>query len=323
MANRVSRRTVILAAIESLYGTLATLTGAANAMLVSNLTINPLNAQNVSRDLIRPFFGGSEQLVGTRYVECSFDIELVGAGAGLALPCGPLLLACGMAETLTAGIRSDYTLVSDAITSVSIEWYDDGVVHRLLGARGNVELDLVSGNRPVFKFSFTGLVGTVAAASNPTPVYTAFKTPQVVTDANTADLFLGCTHSTTGAPALAGGTSFPSQGLSLNLGNSVNHIPLIGGESVEITQRETTGSCQLDLTAADEVTAFAAVNAATLTSVGIVHGTVVGQRTLVFMPFVQRINPSKVDLQGKRLIGYDLRVIPSAGNDEIRIVTGF
>ena len=34
----------------------------------------------------------------------------------------------------------------------------------------------------------------------------------------------------------------------------------------------------------------------------------------------QFVNPSKVDYQGRRLVGLDIRVIPSTGNDELRLV---
>lgn len=81
-----------------------------NALLVANLTINPLKANNVSRDLVRPFFGGSEQLVGTATVEVSFDVELAASGtAGTTPAWGPLLLGCAFAEAVTAGSRVDYT----------------------------------------------------------------------------------------------------------------------------------------------------------------------------------------------------------------------
>ncbi len=39
-----------------------------------------------------------------------------------------------------------------------------------------------------------------------------------------------------------------------------------------------------------------------------------------FMPAVQLINPKKVDVNGKLMCGYDLRVTPSSGNDELKIV---
>ena len=78
--SRLIRNTAILAKTETVYGVDAVPTGAANALLVSNLSINPLNAQNVDRNNIRPYLGGDEQLVGSRYVEMGFDVELVGAG---------------------------------------------------------------------------------------------------------------------------------------------------------------------------------------------------------------------------------------------------
>ena len=95
MGNRLIRNTVILLKLEGpgLYGTDPVPTGAANAMLVSNLSVTPMNSQNVDRDLIRPYLGGSEQLMGTRYVEMGFDIELVGSGAVATAPAwGPALM---------------------------------------------------------------------------------------------------------------------------------------------------------------------------------------------------------------------------------------
>ena len=94
-------------------------------------------------------------------------------------------------------------------------------------------------------------------------------------------------------------------------------------ETGVVSQREVTGSITLDLTAAQEVTLMGNVRDATLTSLGFVHGTVTGRKLLVFMPYVQLINPQKVDVQGKRLISFDFRAVPSAGNDELRIVTSF
>jgi hypothetical protein len=53
---------------------------------------------------------------------------------------------------------------------------------------------------------------------------------------------------------------------------------------------------------------------------GFVHGTTAGLKVLVHAPAVQLINPSKQDVNGRRLIGYDLRLVPVSGNDELRIV---
>lgn len=321
---RLVRNTAILAKIETTYGTDSVPTGGANAILISNQNITPLSADNKDRAIVRPYLGGSEQLVGSRHKEVSFDVELVGSGtAGTAPAWGPLIRACAMAETVTASTRVDYTPITNSQESVSIYYYDDGVQHVLLGARGSVALDLKSGNIPKLMFKFQGIDGGDTAVANPAVTLTNFKTPQVVVDANSADVTLGATHSAVGAPALTAGTVYPSQGLELDIGNAVNFIPLLGGESVDITERQATGKAILDLTAAQEVAFMTAVKAATVQSVGLLHGTTAGYKVLVFAPAVQLINPTKEDLQGRRMCGYDMRVNPSAGNDELRIVTSF
>lgn len=324
---RLIRNTAILAKIESAYNTDPTPTGAANALLISNCTINPLNANNVDRALIRPYLGGSEQLVGTSNLELSFDVELTGSGtAGTAPAWGPLLRACCYAETLIASTRVDYTPISQGQESITIYWYDDGVLHVATGCRGTFTLSLKMGDRPLLSFKFTGLGGAISATALPSVTLSGWKTPQIPTDANTLDFTYGGTVSPTGAPAIVGGTSYPSTGLDLDGGNSVSHTPLIGGESVDVVERALTGKVLLDLNAAQEVSFMASVKLATLGAFSMLHGTVAGQKVLVHLPSTQLINPSKGDLNSRRMIGYDLRAVPTpggSGNDEIRIVTSF
>lgn len=325
MPNRLIRNTAILFKQEVTYALDPVPTGAANALLVSNLSITPFNASNVDRDIIRPYLGGSEQLVGSRYVQMGFDLELTGSGTVAVAPAwGPVLMACGFAETVTATFRVDYTPISSAFTSATIYWYDDGVLHKATGCRGNVVFKMGVGNRPVMSFSFTGLYQTPTATGLPTVVLTAWRTPQVIVDVNTGDLILGGTHTIGIAPAITAGTPQASQGIEIDMGNKVDFNALLGGETVDLTQRAPTAKITLDMTAADEVTYYAAVEATTLTTVGILHGTVANQRMLMWMPTVQRINPQKTEVNGKRMVSFDLRLVPgTTGNDEIRVVTSF
>lgn len=324
MANRQVRDCAILAKIETTYGVDSVPTGGANAMLVSNQSVNPLQANNVDRALVRPFLGGSEQIVGTRYKEVSFDVEAVGSGtAGTPPAWGPLLRACAMAETIVAVTRVDYLPITNAQESVSLYYFDSGVRHVLLGARGTYTLMMKSGELPKFSFRFQGLDGGDTAVANPAVTLSAFLTPEAVIDANSGDVTFGATCSPTGAPALTAGTVYPSTGVEIDIANGVNFTPLLGGETVDITDRQATAKLMLDLTAAQEVSFMATVKAATAQSLGLSHGTVVGRKLLVFMAGTQMINPSKGEINGKRMIGYDLRVNPSAGNDELRIVTSF
>lgn len=321
--NRYIRKTAILAGMETTYGTDPTLTGVANAILVSNINFTPLNSQNVDRELLRNYFGASEELVGTANQQLSFDVEIAGSGtAGTAPAWGPLLRACAFAQVISAGNRVEYTPITDGQESVAIYLADaqgsdgQGVLHKLLGARGNVQFKLNLAGKPVMSFNFIGLYMAPTAAANPTPTLTAFKVPLVVTDANTGDITFGGTYAT---GAITGGTAYPSRGIEFNAGNTVDHAALLGDESVDVTGRAVTGNFQLKLSAAQEVTFLGTVRANTLQSLSFQHGTVAGNIFLMFAPAVQLTNPTKQDMGGRRLIGYDARFLPVAGNDELTI----
>lgn len=322
--SRNVRNQVILAKIESAYGTDAAPTGAANAILASKPKLSPLKTNNIDRDLVRPYFGGSEQLVGTRSVAAEFTVELAGSGtAGTAPAFGVLLRACALAETIVAATRVDYTPITSSQESVTLYWYDDGVLHKLTGARGNAKLTLNSGERPELQLTLEGLYSNPTAATPSGTDFSAFRTPLAVTDANTGDVTLGGTVSPTGAPSIAGGTAYPSMGLELDLGNSVQFTPLLGGETVDITQRALAGMFKADLTAAQEVSFYSTVLAATLQAVSLQHGTAAGNKLIVHQPSVQLYEPSLEELNGRRLIGYRTRGVPTpggSGNDELRLV---
>jgi hypothetical protein len=318
MSNRYIRNLVILAKAETTYNTDPTPAANANAILVSDVNLNPLNAQNVPRDLIRAFFGSSEQLVGVRYLEMSFTVELAGSGAaGTAPAWGPLLKACMFAEDVEAGEYVAYSPITDSAGSVTIHWYDSGVRHIGLGGRGNVEITAKVGERPVMRFSFKLLCGVVSAQAVPAADYTAWIKPLIPTDTNTDDLLIGGTYAD---GAVTGGTAFPSTGLELNMGNQIEFTPLIGAETIDGVDREATGKILLDLTAAQEVTFKADVEANTLKSISMEHGQAAGNTILLHLASAQLLNWRKEEINKKRMVGYDLRLVPTAGNDELVIV---
>jgi hypothetical protein len=76
----LTRKRLILAKIESTYGTDST-PGGTEAILVRNLEITPLQADVVTRDLIRPYLGNFEQILANQRVEITFEVELAGSGA--------------------------------------------------------------------------------------------------------------------------------------------------------------------------------------------------------------------------------------------------
>lgn len=316
--SRLIKNTTILAKIETTYGTDSIPTGAANAILVSECSINHVY-NNVARNLIRSFLGASEELVGTKYIEISFKVELQNGGtAGTAPAWGPLLRACAFAEaTLATPSRVEYTPVSTSFESLSMYYYMDGVLHKALGCLGTVDFGLGIGERAEMTFKFVGIDAGATAAAPSGVSYTGFKTPMVVTKNNVSQFLIGCTYA---AGALSAGTAYVSRGLTFSANNAVQFTPLIGAETVDLTDRQATGALSLDLTAAQEVTLRADIAANTLTSVGMKLGATAGYAVMVYLPTCQRINPKYEDVNGKLMVAMDLRLVPSAGNDEMRIV---
>lgn len=316
---RLIRKTAILAKVETTYGTDSVPTGAANAILVSNASFS-LAYNNTTRDFIRPYLGGGGQLVGTRFVECGFEVELANSGtAGTAPAWAPLLRACGMAESVLATpARVEYTPVSATFTSLTIYYHLDGVLRKATGCMGNVEIMLNEGAAPMLRFTFSGLDGGRTAVADPNVTLTAFRTPQVVSDVNSGDINLGCTYS---AGALASGTVYPSRGLSVNLNNTVSRKALLGGQAVQISNRDVQGQTQLDLTAAQEVSFLTDINANTNTTLGFTHSTGAGVGIILHAPQVQRVDPSDTEYEGDVHMAQNLRFTPTtAGNDELRLV---
>jgi hypothetical protein len=317
MANRYVRNLAVLAELEVTYGTDPTPLPAANGILISDANINPLNAQNVDRDLVRAYFGASEQLVGVSYVEMDFKVELAGSGvAGTAPAWGPLARACLLAEDVEATYVA-YTPITDGQESVTIYWYDSGLLHIARGCRGTMQLMAKVTERPMMAFAFKGLLGSFSAATVPLPAYVNWIKPLVVTDTNTNDLTLGAALA---AGAITGGTPYPSTGLEIDFGIQNEFIPLVGGETVDGVDRKVTGKIELDLTAPQEVAFGTDVRNNTLRAVSMQHGTVAGNIVLVHCPSVQFTNWRKAELQKKRLIGYDMTMVPLVGNDEITVI---
>lgn len=306
----LARKKTILAKIEGTYGTDSVPTGAANAILVRNLDLTPQETDFADRDLIRSYFGNSEQLAGASRGMLSFEVEMAGSGTVAVAPAyGPLLRACAMAEVITPTTGPvTYTPISAAIEAVTIYFNVDGVFHKFLGVRGNVSLSWSIKNIPVYRFSFTGLYVAVADAAIPTPTYTAFQKPLVVSNINTT-------------PFTLHGFSAVASDLSIDFGNQVVHRSLIGGsESVLITDRKPTGSVTIEATTVAAKDWFAICKAATIGAIDITQGTATNNKVQVTSSGVQLTNPRYAEQDGIQMLQMDMRFVPTSGNDEFSIV---
>jgi len=301
------RKKVLLAKVESTYGVDATPTGAANAILVHDLSISPMEGDTVSRDLVRPTLGNDVQIhVGT-HVSVEFDVEAAGSGsAGTAPAYGPLLRACGLAESLLTG-RVEYDPVSGGEDSATIYFNLDGQKHPMLGSRGTVSLKADPKGIPYFHFKFTGLWSDPLTAADPTPDFSAFTQPLAVTNDNTPTFTL---H----------GSAWPMYGFSFDQANQVIYRNLVGEESVQITDRAPTGQVTIQAPVLSTKNFFTTAKANATGAVQLVHGVSAGNIVQFDASWVQLLQPQYGESDGVATLQMGLSFIPSsAGDDDFKI----
>lgn len=305
----LARKKTILAKIETTYGVDPTPTGAANAILVRDLEIMPLEADYVDRALIRTYIGASENLPANVRTSIKFKVEMAGSGAaGTAPAWAPLLRACGRSETLVASTTATYAGISAAFESVTIYFNIDGVFHKMLGCLGNPVFDFPNKGIPTIEFTFVGIYVAVADAAAPTPTYSGFIKPLTVGNQNTT-------------PFTLHGYSALASALSIDIGNTVEFRSLIGGaERVYIGDRATTGSVTIEATTVAAKDWFAICKAATIGALDITQGTVAGNKVQVTSSGVQLTNPRYTEDGVAQMLQMDMRFVPTTGNDELSIV---
>lgn len=301
-------KTVLTAKAETTYGTDSVPTGAANAMLVENLSVNPLEQESDERKSIRPYFGNQQRLRAGDTVSISFDVELAGSGAaGTAPPYAALLRMCAMGETLVVSTSAAYNPITSSIESGTLYFYADGVLHKALGCRGEVGIKLSAKKIPTLSFSFKGLYSPVTDVALASPTLTAFQTPLVANSTNTTPFSI---HGYAGVLS----------DFSLQLGNKVTYRSLIGSESIIIEDRDVTGKLTIEAVTVATKDFFALARASTLGAFTITHGTAAGNKATIAGSAVQLANPTYSTQDGIRMLNLDLIFTPtSAGNDEVTI----
>lgn len=319
--SRSTRNTVLLAKIETTSGTDSAPTNTTDAvLLLANNASMKVEQKMATRDPLRGTFGAPDMLPYTRRGTVTFSVDLAGSGtAGTAPAWEPLLRACAFAGTVTAASRVDYTPVSTGIKTVTLWGYMDGDLRKFTYCAGTVKLGLSSGKSPTLDFSFTCLVSSVTAAAVPTPTLSTWITPQAIGPAFTSGMTIGGTYS---AGVISGGTTYNWLDCNADVGNSLQDLPLIAQEAINIDNRASKMDVTMDLTAAQAVAFYADMAAGTPRSIGFSHGTVAGNKVMLFAPQA-RITAIDDAPQGNTLLTkLSLDLLPtSAGNDELRLVT--
>ena len=302
-----SKKRLIVIKKETTYGVDATPIGT-DALLVRNLEVTPLNAEVVSRDLIRSYYGNSEQLVSQTSSSLSFEVELAGSGTVAVPKYDAALRACGLSPTGTT-----YSPVSSGFESATVFINIDGVLHKFLGCRGTVSISCTLGQIPTLKFDLMSLYSEPTNEAALAPTYTLQATPLIFRQGNTPTF------------SIYSNTSFCLQSFEFNLANEMVYRELVNcTKQVLLTDRKPAGSVTIEAPTASALTTLRNFfNAAVTTASGgisLVHGTTANNTVTFTAPQVNVTAPTYSEQDGIVMMNVPYVAIPtSAGNNEFSL----
>lgn len=291
---------ILLAKIETTYGLDSVPTGALNAILATEVRIQPMEGNDVSRDLELPYLGGQGTIPTELHAKLTFRVELAPSGtAGTAPGWGVLLRACGCAQVVNAGTSVVYNPISTNHESATIHLWIDTTRYVMRGTRGTSKVMVGANGIPYLEFSFTGLY-----SARVVPTLTAFQEPQAGSTANTPTFTINA-------------VPFVMRSFSLDLKNAVEPRFLIGAEQILITQREEEVETVVEAQPLTAFNPFTLAQNQTTVPVVLAHGTGAGRISTLNMPAaqVQRLQglESAQDIKEWPL---RLAPLPVAGNDQ-------
>ncbi|MFZ6644420.1 hypothetical protein ACO0LO_01780 [Undibacterium sp. TJN25] len=293
--------------LETAYGVDATPTGAVNWIEARNVSLTPMDNDKAERNIEMPYMGSSGSVLVSSWAKLSFDVALATSGsAGVAPKWGPLLLACGTAETITATTSVAYNLVSVDQLSVSAYINIDGVLHKLFGVRGSVKGNMAAKGTGKMSFSFDANYLTPIAQDMPTVIRTGWQIEEGINSKNTG-------------PASIGGVDLAFSTFDWDFGNKIARNDLPGPQrEVSITDRTPTAGITVLAPSLDVFNPFLLAETSAVVPLSCTHGSAAGKQ--IQTDLQTRITNVEYDnIDGLLAYKLTLEPLPVDGNDEIAL----
>ena len=306
----LEKRGLVLAKIETTYGTDPTPTAAANAILASNPSIR-VDGRVLTREYLESTISRRAHVMGRAVVDFEFTTELKGSGtAGTAPEVSPLWRAAAHSETIVAVTSVTYQQISAAFESVTVWVYMDGIIHKITGCYSDYEVLLGAGGFGSIRWRGKGLYN---APVDGAVVAGTFQTTKPVVIGAASTFSLGAYAASAESLQIRGGLGIEER-LDLNATDGLKALQIvsrdIGGSANPEAVTEATHSFWANFKAGSEV-ALAA-------TVGTVAGNIFKLKTA---SKVQYGAPAWGARGGNRIYELPLHVnrVAEAGNDEMLI----
>ena len=214
----------------------------------------------------------------------------------------------GTSSSYSIAANVNYSPVSGSFGSVAILYNNDGIQHKILGARGSYQLSLEVGSIPIITFSMIGLYSTPTDTTAATASYSNQTTPVLFKEGNTV------------ASNFAGYSSAAIQSFQFDLACETVPRELVGTDkSILLTNRQPTGSATIETPTIAAKDFFTEAESGSTNLVCLQHGTTAGNIVSIVLPTVDITQPTYSESDGISMLEIGFTPVPNTGNDEIRL----
>lgn len=187
----LSRRRVLAAKVEAVEGTAETLTVTEAGILAMDVKTD-FDIKVTERSISLNTLSNLPPVMGGQSGKLSFKAELKGNGlasyATIPPALGVYLKGCGFQETLSLP-SAIYKPASTGVPSLTLWVWEDGIIKKMKGCRGNVKFSGKVGEPNYAEFDFTGVWDNVIDGVMISPTFEGTIPPALLNAAFTIDAF--------------------------------------------------------------------------------------------------------------------------------------
>lgn len=295
---------LLLAKIEATKGTDSVPVVGTNAVRIKSGKIT-IPTEVLARASVKQTMGPLAHLIGKQTMQLDLEVELQPSGAaGTAPMLGVLLLGCATVETIVGATSAAYEPETTPASqkSLSIYWYEDGLLYKLLGAVGKFSFDAAIGAVGGFKFTFMAAYAVPTAVTCPTGAVYQSSSPLVMSSADVIN---------DGAVIKVGAFGFDD-------GTDVQHHYATGLSEFVVAGR--TPKMKLTKDSVSTAAEWAALTAGTNAALSATFGAAAGARLILTAPIARResVNPAERADRHTQEISYGL--FETSGDDQYKFL---
>ena len=312
---------IVLAKVESAYGTDAAPAPATDALIVFDWTPQPVQYDNVQRRIDRGFAGARPSLNTRPRQQHGYSVELCGSGtAATPTKWGSVLLRASMFGAPSVATDVTYPLVSGGDDGASISFYGqkggtgDLMRMRAYGQRQNAVFNFEEGNFPYITFDGIGLL-------NDLPDDTAISAPTLPTYPSPVEVNSANTTFTLDSYALKLRSFTLDLGLRPTYRSLVNHREIIFDSDDGSDRRNINGQIVCELPGLAAKNYFSAIHGSTPIAMSLVHGTAAGNIVSIASSKLVLGPPTFSAEQRRYMMSVPYTLVPDAAGNEATFKT--